>query len=71
MHKPKATQLPQLASVKALAKASGIPYTSIRDMVFRGELPVVKVGKSDRHAAWYIDTQDFVKAIDSRKETLG
>jgi hypothetical protein len=43
-----------------------LPYCTLRDVAFRGELAVVKVGRR-----WYFDRRDLVKFIDSHKEQVG
>jgi hypothetical protein len=40
----------RLLSVKKAAAEYGIPYTTLRDLHFKGELPVVKAGR-----AWCAD----------------
>jgi excisionase family DNA binding protein len=55
----------RLVRAKDAAAEIGIPYTSLRDLVFRGEIPVLKVGK-----AWYFERRDLEGWISSRKERL-
>lgn len=55
-----------LLAAKAAARESGIPYSSLRDAAFRGELPVVKVGGR----AWYFKRADLHRWIDSRTESF-
>jgi hypothetical protein len=45
-----------------------VPYSTLRDAHFRGELAVVKIGSGDRHAAWYFERRDLEKWIESKKE---
>lgn len=59
-------QLAALLSAKAAARETGIAYTTLRDLVFRGELPVVKLG-----TAWYFDRRDLERFIQNAKETFG
>ena len=54
---------PRLLDAKTAARALGIPYCSLRDVTFRGELAVVKVGRR-----WYFDRRDLERFIDSHKE---
>ena len=54
-----------LVPARQAAEETGIPYTSIRDLAFRGELAVVKVGR-----AWYFRRTDLARWIDSRAEVL-
>ncbi len=56
---------PQLAPAKRIAAERGIPYTTLRDIVFRGEIPLVRLGR-----AWYLDRRDVDRWIASQKETL-
>jgi len=55
----------RLVSAKDAAAETGIPYTSLRDLVFRGEISVLKVGKG-----WYCEHRDLENWISSRKERL-
>jgi len=57
---------PRLLDAKTAALALGLPYCTLRDVAFRGELAVVKVGRR-----WYFDRRDLVKFIDSHKEQVG
>ena len=65
MSKP-TVPLSRLAPATRAAQETGIPYTSLRDLVYRGELPVVKIGR-----AWYFDRADLARFIDRGKETVG
>ncbi|HXH91336.1 MAG TPA: helix-turn-helix domain-containing protein [Thermoanaerobaculia bacterium] len=56
---------PRLISAKAAAQYLGIPYTSLRERVFAGEIPVVKVGRS-----WYFERVDLDRFVESHKETF-
>jgi hypothetical protein len=56
----------RLVRAKVAAVETGIPYTSLRDLAFRGEIPVLKVGK-----AWYFERRDLENWIATRKERLG
>jgi hypothetical protein len=52
------------------AEESGISYTSLKDCVYRGELPAVRVGGGGvRRGAIYIDRADLARFIESHKET--
>jgi excisionase family DNA binding protein len=55
----------RLVRAKVAAAETGVPYTSLRDLAFRGEIPVIKVGK-----AWYFDRRDLENWIATRKERL-
>lgn len=46
----------------AIAREYGIPYTTLRDAHFRGDLPVVRIGR-----AWFIDRRDMDRFVDSMK----
>ena len=48
------------------AKDYGVPYTTLRDLTFRGEIPVVRLG-----TAWYFDRRDLARFIERSKERLG
>jgi excisionase family DNA binding protein len=56
----------RLAPAKEIARETGIPYTSLRDLVFRGELPVLRIGR-----AWYFERADVDRYIETRKERGG
>lgn len=53
----------RLVRAKVAAAETGIPYTSLRDLAFRGELPYLRVGK-----AWYFDRCDLDNWINTHKE---
>ncbi len=59
-------EMGRLASAKAASRETGIAYTSLRDLVFRGEIPVIKIG-----TAWYFDRRDLERFIENAKETPG
>jgi len=63
LQKPRSAS--RLVRAKIAAEETGIPYTSLRDLAFRGEIPVLKVGK-----AWYFDRRDLESWITTRKERL-
>jgi excisionase family DNA binding protein len=42
----------------------GIPISTLRDAVHRGELPVIRIGK-----AWFLERVDVSHWLASRKET--
>jgi hypothetical protein len=58
----------KLAPLKVALERRGIPYTSGRDMVFRGELRVFRSGSRERYARWYIDERELDRLIESRME---
>jgi excisionase family DNA binding protein len=53
----------RLVPAKGAARETGIPYSSLRDAVHRGELPVVKLA-----SAWYFERRDLDNWIESLKE---
>ena len=55
----------RLAPAKVAAREYGIPYTTLRDRVLSGELPVVKLG-----SAWYFDRRDLDRFIERAKERV-
>jgi excisionase family DNA binding protein len=55
----------RLVPAKTASREIGIAYTTLRDLAFRGEIPVVKVGR-----AWYFDRRDLESWIASHKERL-
>jgi excisionase family DNA binding protein len=56
-------RLPRLLSVRAVADQTTLPLSSVYDAVYRGDLPVVRIGRSVR-----IDERDVVEFIAARKE---
>lgn len=56
-------RLPKLLSVRAVADQTTLPVSTVYDAVYRGELPVVRIGRSVR-----IDERDLVDFIAARKE---
>lgn len=57
---------PRLISAKRASLESGIPYGSLRDLAFRGEIPVIRIGR-----AWYFERADVERWIRSKKEIVG
>jgi len=57
--------LPTLVSARAAASELALPYTTLRDVAFRGELPVLKVGR-----AWYFRRADLTQWVNARVEVL-
>ena len=55
----------RLVPAKIAATEFGLAYTSLRDLVFRGEIPVIKVGR-----AWYFERRDLEHWIVTHKERL-
>ena len=55
---------PRLGKATKIAKEYGVPYTTIRDAHFRGDLPVVRIGR-----AWYIDYRDMDRFLERAKTT--
>lgn len=58
------TTIARLRPARAASRERGIPYTTLRDCVFRGELSVVKLGR-----AWYFDERDLDRFIEKNKTT--
>jgi hypothetical protein len=56
----------KLIPAKALARQAGIPYTSLRDLVTSGQLPVVKIG-----ARWYFTADDWNIFVQQQRERIG
>ena len=56
------TATPKLGKATAIAREYGISYTTLRDAHFRGDLPVVRIGR-----AWYVDRKDMDRFIDASK----
>ena len=62
---PPVDRPPRLLPAKRAAEFLGLPYTSLRDAAFRGEVPVVKVA-----SRWYFDVRDLDRFIESHKERM-
>jgi excisionase family DNA binding protein len=62
------TPAPRLIPAKTAAKQLGIPYSSLRDSVHRGELAVVRRGRNERHSAWYFERRDIDRWLETRKQ---
>jgi hypothetical protein len=58
---------PRYTLLKRKAEADGIPYSSSRDAHFRGELPVLKIGKNERYQRWYVANSDWENWLAARK----
>ena len=56
---------PRLIRAKDAALKYQIKYTTLRDLAFRGKLPVVRLNRS-----WLFDEADIVRMIAAAKETL-
>ncbi len=67
------TTLPptRLIAAKKAAIELGIPYTALRDAHFRGELTVIKIGKNERHAAWYFERIELERWITAQTVKKG
>lgn len=55
-----------LMSLKKASDVYGVPYSSLRDAHLRGELAVVRLGASERYAAWYVRPAEVERWISSR-----
>lgn len=60
-----ANRQPRLIGAKPCSEEYGLKYTSLRDVVHRGEIPVIRVGR-----AWYLDRVDVERWIETRKERV-
>jgi excisionase family DNA binding protein len=62
---PRRTTSPgaKLVTAKDASIETGIAYTTLRDLVFRGELPVVRIGR-----AWYFNRDDLDRWITEHTE---
>jgi hypothetical protein len=56
----------RLLPAKVAAAESGLPYTSLRDLAFRGEIPVVRFG-----SRWYFERTDLDALIAKHRELVG
>jgi excisionase family DNA binding protein len=53
---------PRLIGAKRAADEYGLAHSSLRDIVHRGELPVIRVGR-----AWYFERRDLDRWIENQK----
>lgn len=60
----------KLVPLKAAAEQRGIPYSSARDMAFRGEIHIFRSGSNERYARWYVDEKELDRLIETRLEKL-
>jgi hypothetical protein len=54
-----------LVPAKQATKQYGLPYSTLRALAFRGEIPVVRLG-----TAWYFERRDLARFIARSKKTL-
>jgi excisionase family DNA binding protein len=54
---------PRCGPVKRIAAEYGFAYTSVRDLIHRGEIPVIRMGR-----AQYIEYSDMDRWVATRKE---
>jgi hypothetical protein len=59
----------QLLPFKTACEEIGLPYTTGRDLVRRGELPIVKFGDG-RRAHWFVRRADLAELIARRTERM-
>jgi excisionase family DNA binding protein len=55
--------LPRLLSVRAVAEATTLPPSTVYDLVARGDLPAVRIGRAVR-----VDERDVLRFIESHRE---
>ena len=63
MTRKTATGLPRLLSLRQVAEQTSIPRTTLYTLVARGEIPVVRIGRSLR-----VDEQDVLAWIAAHRE---
>ena len=56
-------RLPRLLSVRAVSEQTTLPVSTIYDLIARGEIPVVRSGRSIR-----IDEDEFLHWINGKRE---
>jgi hypothetical protein len=56
----------RLVPAKIASIETGIAYTTLRDLAFRGEIQVVLIGRS-----WHFERRDLDNWIRANKQTLG
>ncbi len=55
----------RLVPAKPFFKRLGVPYTTGRDLVFKGRLSVIRIGR-----AWYFDSREEDKFVERERKTL-
>jgi hypothetical protein len=60
------TALPELRPFKRAAQEIGISYSTLRDAHFRGDLAVVRVGRS-----WYVAVNELNRFVEQQTEPGG
>jgi excisionase family DNA binding protein len=63
MSSPTTIARPRLIRAPQAAREYGVAYTTLRDLVQRGELPVLRIGR-----AWFLERTDIDEWIASHKE---
>jgi len=61
--KAHAPDLPCVMPFKRACQETGFHYTTMRDAHFRGDLAVIKVGRS-----WYVSLDELARFIDAQTE---
>ena len=59
------TVLPTVRPLRKAAAEVGIPYTSLRDAHFRGDLAIVRIGR-----AWYVELAELARFIERNTERM-
>jgi hypothetical protein len=58
--------LPKLDALVEAAKATGIPYSTLRLAAADQEFPTVRIGKGEKRSAIYVRRDDFLQWLDRR-----
>ena len=58
-------RLPRLFSVRDVAEQTTLPVSTVYDVIARGELPAIRIGRAVR-----IDEADLLRWIDSRRDRM-
>ena len=56
---------PRLVPAKRAAEQLGVPYTTLRDLVFAGQIPVVKFGRR-----WFFERTDLDRLVETHTELI-
>jgi len=51
--------------LKRAAETSGFPYTSLRDAHFRGDLAIIRLGRS-----WYIELAELARFVERNTQRM-
>lgn len=60
---PTGRRLPRLYAVRQITEQTGLPASTVYDLIAEGELQAVRIGRSVR-----VDERDFLRWLEARRE---